>query len=89
MSEAFRRSFPPQHDLPPAMRALLSELAASEIAGRDCNNPTDADRPGAKATERRTNGRIRGGRDAVIEAPLLPSLMPPDTMGLQNPRDSR
>jgi len=30
MNEAFRRSFPPQHDLPPAMRALLAKLAALE-----------------------------------------------------------
>jgi hypothetical protein len=30
MSEAFRHSFPLQHDLPAAMRALLSELAAHE-----------------------------------------------------------
>jgi hypothetical protein len=30
MSEAFRRSFPVEHDLPPAMRELLARLAALE-----------------------------------------------------------
>ena len=30
MNEAFRRSFPPQHDLPPAMSALLAKLSALE-----------------------------------------------------------
>jgi hypothetical protein len=35
MSEAFRQSFPLQHDLPTAMRALLSELAAHEAQSDD------------------------------------------------------
>jgi hypothetical protein len=30
MSEAFRRSFPVEHDLPPAMSDLLARLAALE-----------------------------------------------------------
>jgi hypothetical protein len=30
MNEAFRQSFPPQHDLPPAMNALLAKLSAVE-----------------------------------------------------------
>jgi hypothetical protein len=30
MTEAFRQSFPPQHDLPPAMSALIAKLAALE-----------------------------------------------------------
>ncbi|MEA2861967.1 MAG: hypothetical protein QOC72_4006 [Methylobacteriaceae bacterium] len=30
MNEAFRQSFPLQHDLPPAMSALLAKLAALE-----------------------------------------------------------
>jgi hypothetical protein len=31
MNEAFRQSFPPQHDLPPAMNALLAKLSALEL----------------------------------------------------------
>jgi hypothetical protein len=30
MNTAFRQSFPPQHDLPPAMSALLAKLFALE-----------------------------------------------------------
>jgi hypothetical protein len=36
MNEAFRRSFPPQHDLPPAIRALLAKLAALEVKSEPC-----------------------------------------------------
>jgi hypothetical protein len=30
MGDAFKRSFPPQHDLPQAMGALIAKLAAME-----------------------------------------------------------
>jgi hypothetical protein len=36
MNEAFKRSFPPQHDLPPAMSALLAKLAALELESHPC-----------------------------------------------------
>jgi hypothetical protein len=36
MNEAFRQSFPPQHDLPPAMSALLAKLAALEAKSDAC-----------------------------------------------------
>jgi hypothetical protein len=31
MGEGFRRSFPVEHDLPPAMSALITRLAALEL----------------------------------------------------------
>src|SRR4051794_4146175 len=51
MNEAFRRSFPPQHDLPPAMSALLAKLAALELASDPCRIVSSID-PAKKARSR-------------------------------------
>jgi hypothetical protein len=68
MSEAFRQSFPLQHDLPTAMRALLSELAAheaqSEIAALlPTQIPTAPKRPAHRA---RSPAVALADYDAVI-----------------------
>jgi hypothetical protein len=47
INDAFRQSFPLQHDLPPAMSALLTKLSALE-ANTDATALAAAERPTQK-----------------------------------------